>query len=140
MKLAVVGSRRFGNYDLYFFDNNRDSAIAKKLTEIDYQYLCFKLKGLNITEIISGGAKGADSLAERYANENNIFMTVFIPEWSLYGKSAGYRRNELIVENSDEVYAFWDGESPGTKHSIELAKKLNKPITVFTDWRVTDAS
>lgn len=87
-----------------------------------------------ISEIVSGGARGADSLAERYAQENDIQLTVFPAEWDKYGKSAGYRRNHQIIDYADVVLAFWDGQSKGTKHAIELAEKQNKPVFIYTDW------
>jgi predicted Rossmann fold nucleotide-binding protein DprA/Smf involved in DNA uptake len=109
MKLAIIGSRTFNDYNI--------------LKEI-----CDKL---NIDEIISGGAKGADSLAERYANEKNIPITIFYPDWNKYGKRAGFLRNNTIINYSDEVLAFWNGISKGTNHSISIARKQNKPVTVI---------
>lgn len=109
IKLAVVGSRSFN----------------------DYSFLCEKLKQFDISEIISGGAKGADELAKQYAKENNINYREFLPDWENYGKSAGYRRNSLIINDSNEVVAFWNGESKGTKHSIELAEKQNKKVHIY---------
>lgn len=109
VKLAVVGSRNFN----------------------DYPFLCEKLKQFDISEIISGGAKGADALAKQYAKENSIPYRAFLPDWENYGKSAGFRRNVLIINESNEVVAFWNGESKGTKHSIELAEKQNKKVHVY---------
>lgn len=108
MKIAVIGSRSFNDYEL----------LQKTLKQ--YQPEC----------IVSGGAKGADVLAERYAKENNINLLVFKPEWGRYGKIAGIKRNELIINNSDMVIAFWDGVSKGTKSSIDIAKKNNKPLII----------
>jgi len=113
MKLAVVGSRDFDYYPV----------LKEKLDIIHEKKI--------ITCIVSGGASGADSLGERWAKENNIETQIFYPDWEAFGKSAGYRRNEQIIINSDAVIAFWDGESKGTKHSIDLAKKYNKPLAVI---------
>lgn len=110
MKLAVVGSRNFNDYEL--------------LKQTLDQY-----KGV-VTHIVSGGAKGADTLAEKWASENNVEMLIFLPDWYRYGKSAGYIRNRDIVSNSDLVIAFWDGTSKGTKHSIDLAESKNKELKV----------
>jgi predicted Rossmann fold nucleotide-binding protein DprA/Smf involved in DNA uptake len=118
MKVAVVGSRNFNDY----------SYMHEVLQSFDY------LK-FEITEIVSGGARGADSLAERYARENNLPMKVFAAEWDKYGKSAGYKRNKLIVDYADVVFAFWDGESKGTQHSINLAKEQGKLVNVYTNWK-----
>lgn len=96
----------------------------------NYELLCRVLDGLQITEIISGGAKGADSLAERYAKERGHKITVYPADWETYGRSAGAIRNELIVLNCDQVIAFWDGKSPGTKITIRLARKYNRPTMI----------
>lgn len=106
MKLAVVGSRSFSDY-------NRLKAELDKYPE-------------KITEIISGGARGADTLAAKWANETNIPLTVFLPNWDKYGKSAGYKRNKQIVDAADAILAFWDGYSSGTYHTISLAEESNK--------------
>lgn len=106
MKLAVVGSRDFDDYE-----------FLKKM--LDY-HPC--------SQIISGGARGADVLAKRYAAEQGIPIKEFMPDWSIHGKSAGYLRNEQIIEASDELVAFWNSTSRGTKHSIDLAKKVGKPV------------
>lgn len=112
MKIAVIGSRNFHNYDLL------------KSTLNQYH---------NIDLIISGGASGADSLAERYASEVGIKTLIFKPGWDTYGKKAGYLRNIDIVLSSDLVIAFWDGKSKGTKHSIDLAKKHKKQILIIKE-------
>jgi hypothetical protein len=110
MVISIIGSRTFDNYDL----------------------LCETMKGYdNLSLIVSGGAKGADSLGERWANENNIRTLIFKPEWEFYGKRAAFIRNQLIVVNCDQVIAFWDGESKGTKHALDLCKKINKPYTII---------
>ena len=85
-----------------------------------------------ISQIVSGGAKGADSLAARYANEKGIPLVVFLPVWDKYGKRAGFVRNKEIVKASDIVICFWDGQSRGTKHSIDYAEKLNIKTIIIT--------
>jgi len=111
MKLAIIGSRTFNDYKL--------------LQEILEQH---KSK---ITLVVSGAAKGADSLGEKWALENNIQTLIFPAEWGKYGKRAGYIRNEDIIKNCDYCIAFWDGESKGTKHSISLCKKYSKPCQII---------
>jgi hypothetical protein len=105
VKVAVVGSRTFNNYEL----------LKENLDAIP-----------NISMIISGGARGADSLGARYSKEKGIPLQVFFPDWDFYGKSAGYKRNVQIVEACDVLVAFWDGESKGTKHSIDIAQEKGK--------------
>ncbi len=81
--------------------------------------------------IVSGGAKGADFLAEEYAEQKDFTVVVYKAMWDLYGKSAGFKRNVQIIDDADEVIAFWDGKSKGTKHSLGLAKQARKPIHLF---------
>lgn len=73
--------------------------------------------------IVSGGAKGPDSAAENVASQLKLKCVVHTPRWEVYGKAAAYARNELIVEDSDVLLAFWDASSRGTRHTIELGVK-----------------
>lgn len=107
MKCAVIGSRGFNDYEL----------LKRELSAGD------------ISVIVSGGAKGADKLAEKFAKEFNISTEVYLPDWSL-GRHAGFLRNTQIIEAADVVVAFWDGISNGTKDSITKAKKAGKPVKV----------
>ncbi|MBE6548001.1 MAG: DUF2493 domain-containing protein, partial [Ruminococcaceae bacterium] len=84
----------------------------------------------DVTEIVSGGAKGIDTDAETFAKENNIKTTVFLPDYSRYGRGAPILRNYQIVDYADEVLAFWDGKSKGTKSVIDYCKKQDKKVTV----------
>jgi hypothetical protein len=110
MKVAVVGSRTFNDYNL--LKETLDKLYPK------------------ISLIVSGGAKGADSLAERYAQEEGIPTLVFKPEWKKYGKAAGFIRNKDIIMASETVVAFWDGVSKGTQNSMDHAKDLGKQLIV----------
>jgi hypothetical protein len=112
MNLAIVGTRNFNNYDLL------KSIILQNYNLNDINY------------IVSGGARGADSLAEKFALDFGIETKIFLPDWDKYGKSAGYIRNCLIIENADIIVAFWDGQSKGTKHSIDLAAKGKKELKI----------
>lgn len=113
MKLIIAGGRDFDDYDLL-----KD--------RID-----FRLNGdYTNLEIVSGTARGADRLGERYAKENNIPIKRFPADWDKYGKSAGYIRNEQMAKYGTMLVAFWDGESRGTKHMIDLAKKYHLPIEI----------
>jgi hypothetical protein len=95
----------------------------------DYSLLKENCEKHSITEIISGGARGADSLGERYAKDKCVDLKIFPAKWDIYGKSAGYKRNIEMSENADALIAFWDGKSKGTKHMIETANK--KGLKVF---------
>lgn len=110
MKIGVVGSRGFDDY----------TNLENELNSI---------KG--ITEIVSGGAIGADSLARRFAENKQIKLTEFLPDYEQYGRGAPIRRNKEIVEYSDQIIAFWDGKSRGTKNTIDIAKKQGKPVTII---------
>lgn len=86
---------------------------------------------LTTTEIVSGGAKGIDTYAKKYAISANIKLTEFLPDYSKYGKSAPLYRNLKIIDYADEIIAFWDGKSRGTKFVIDNALKQNKKTTVI---------
>ena len=109
VKLGIVGSRSFNNYD-----------FLKK---------CLSFHEISL--IISGGAKGADSLAIDYAKEHRIKYIEFLPNWDMEGRSAGYNRNKKIVEASDEIVAFWDSKSKGSKHTIDLAESVDKLVYIY---------
>lgn len=79
--------------------------------------------------IVSGGARGVDSWAVEYAGEH--LTEVYQAEWDKYGHSAGFRRNQLIVDACDELYAFWDGLSKGTLDSIQRAARAGKLKGIF---------
>ena len=81
-------------------------------------------------EILSGAYKGADLLGERYAAERNYPIKQFPANWSRYGKSAGYKRNNEMALYADVLIAFWNGKSKGTKHMIELATQASLKVRV----------
>ncbi|MEA4969294.1 MAG: SLOG family protein [Candidatus Pelethousia sp.] len=84
----------------------------------------------NTTEIVSGGARGVDTLAEHWADQNNIPKVIFKPDYKRHGRAAPIKRNVLIVEAADLVVAIWDGESRGTKFTIDYAKQVGKPVQI----------
>lgn len=81
--------------------------------------------------VVSGGARGVDEWAEIYAEERGLKTLIFKPNWSQHGKKAGLLRNHDIIDAADRVVAFWDRKSTGTKHSISLARKADKPVLVL---------
>ena len=107
MRVAVIGSRNLTVKDLGVY-----------LPE-------------DVTEIVSGGAKGIDSCAREYALAHGIKLTEFLPEYSRYGRSAPIKRNITIIENADLVLAFWDGSSRGTKFVIDECKKRGIPVKIL---------
>ena len=117
MRVAVVGSRFFTDYDYV-------KSSLDKISEVD-----------KITVIVSGGARGADSLGERYARENGIEFVLFAADWNKHGKAAGPIRNKQLIEEGkpDLVVAFNPGK--GTRNTIIHAEQNN--IDVDTHY-ITD--
>ena len=116
MRLAIIGGRDFTDYNrlmLAIEDFFPDSGGVSR-----------------ISEVVSGAAKGADSLGARYARECGLKLTEHLPNWDLYGKRAGFIRNELIIKDADMVLAFWDGLSKGTGNSLSIAKRLKKTTLI----------
>ena len=85
----------------------------------------------DITEIISGGARGIDRAAEAYADAHGLAKRIFLPDYQKFGRRAPLLRNEQIVQAADLIIAIWDGASRGTKYTIDYAKKAGKPVRVF---------
>lgn len=83
-----------------------------------------------VTELVSGGAKGIDTCAKEYALSHGLKLTEFLPDYRRYGRAAPLVRNREIVAYADQVLAFWDGKSPGTKYVIDQCKKQKKTVTV----------
>jgi hypothetical protein len=110
MKLAIIGSRTFKDFDL--LKQNLEPYKSK------------------ISLVVSGGADGADSLGEDWARHNRKELLIFLPDWDKFGKRAGFIRNEDIIQNCDCCIAFWDGISKGTQHSISLCEKYDKPLKI----------
>ena len=79
-----------------------------------------------ITEIVSGCAKGADRFGEECAKILGLPVKLFPADWNKYGKSAGYRRNEQMAIYTDFVHTFPGGS--GTQHMRDIAIKYNKPL------------
>lgn len=111
MKIGIVGSRRYNNYSSFV------KVVGEFLRSED--------------TLVSGGAKGADSLAEKFAKDIGVEIKVFKADWDKYGNSAGMIRNGLIVEESDFILAFWDGKSKGTKDTITKCENVGKECIIF---------
>ncbi len=115
MNLAIVGYREFEDY-------------------IRFQNIIHKVldtwNNPPIKCIVSGGAKGVDKLAERYAKDNALELIIFLPEWTKYGKRAGPIRNLLIVKESSHVIALPSRKSIGTLDTIRKARNAKKLLHV----------
>lgn len=115
-KIIIAGGRDFMDYNLLKEKTNKilqEKKVTHKIV------------------IISGCARGADTLGLRYASENAFDVEEYPAEWDKYGKKAGYMRNVEMAENADALIAFWDGKSKGTKHMIDIATERNLPIRVI---------
>lgn len=110
MKIGVIGSRTFKNY----------SMLDEKLANLSYE----------ITEVVSGGAKGADKFSIKWAKKNKIEWREFLPDHKKY-KHAYHHRNRLIAEYSDILVAFWDSSSSGTRYTIGYMRSLGKPVIIY---------
>jgi hypothetical protein len=136
MKLIIAGTRKFDDYEFL-------KLICDHIIEVN---------NLNVTEIISGKASGADRLGERYAFESEIKVTAFPAPWDdiqgkpeseikvnkqgkKYWKLAGFHRNKQMLDYGDQLIVFWDLKSPGTKHMIDEAEKI-KMMTYVVDTNV----
>lgn len=116
MKIVVAGTRSFNNYKM----------------------MCDVLDKMNLSKndcIISGCAMGADWLGEKYAKEHGLKLERYPAKWGLYGKSAGYIRNQEMGDVCDKGVVFWNGTSRGSKHMIDILHKLDKPceIVMYTE-------
>lgn len=113
-KVIIAGSREFNDYQL----------LVSKLNKI-------LINRLPDVEIVSGTARGADKLGEQYALEYNLPIKQFPADWNTHGKKAGYLRNVEMAKYADACIVFWDGESKGTKHMIDIATKKELPLRVI---------
>lgn len=109
ISLAIIGSRAFANARL----------VAETLDPL--------IPALK--EVVSGGASGADKLGEQWANKRGIPTTIYYPDHKKY-RHAYHHRNRLIAERCDELIAFWDGRSSGTRYTMNYAKRIGKPVRV----------
>ena len=120
IRVLIAGSRDFNDFELL------EKAVKHYLKQ-------YGLHRQDI-EVVSGGARGADKLGEQFANKYNIKLTIFPADWNTYGKSAGYIRNEQMIKyigDTGIVFAFWDGQSRGTAHTIGLANKYNIKLHII---------
>jgi hypothetical protein len=115
-KVVVAGSRGFNNYKL----------LKEKCNKL----LREKKETHNII-IVSGNARGADILGEKYSNDEGFDLKIYPADWKKHGRSAGFRRNEQMAEVADALIAFWDGKSHGTKHMIDICKEKGIDVRVI---------
>lgn len=115
-RVIISGTRSFNDYELLRASCN--SLLSEK-------------QRTHTVVIISGTARGADRLGERYARERGFQLRRFPAEWEQYGRSAGHIRNAKMADNADALIAFWDGESKGTKNMIDNARRKDLAIRII---------
>ena len=119
MNIGVVGSRSFHDYEQ-----------LKDILDSEIKRVRLYKPDRNI-RIVSGGARGADTLARRYAYSRvDVEYTEHRPDWKKYGRKAGIMRNVEVIKNSGRIVAFWNGKSKGTKHVIIAARQAGKNVRV----------
>jgi predicted nucleic-acid-binding protein len=113
MKTIIAGCRTFNDYELLKSKVNyhRDTHV--------------------ISEVVSGGAEGADYLGERYADEMFLNLKIIRADWKTHGRAAGPIRNKQMADYADCLIAVWDGKSKGTKNMIDTMNKLKKPVYII---------
>jgi hypothetical protein len=104
--VAVGGSRSIESYELI------EGVLRYLLTEGDI--------------VLSGNAPGVDRLGERYAEEAGLEIKIIPSEWEKHGLKATMMRNEVLLRSADFVINFWDGQSEGAKHMLDIAKRAKK--------------
>lgn len=107
-------------------------AGSRGITDEKVLFKALKKFGLDITEVVSGGARGADHLGGEYARQTEgVKHNLFPADWKAHGIKAGYMRNIEMGDYADQLLALWDGESRGTLHMINYMKKLGKPVYLY---------
>lgn len=122
VRIAIVGGREFTNYEY----------MKQSVADFMEHY------GLTMNRIecvVSGGAKGADRLAEQWADEFNIDKKIFKPDYKQHsGRLAPLKRNLQIVEYATHLIAFPSKNSKGTYHAVNAAKRNNLKVKCYKDW------
>jgi hypothetical protein len=86
--------------------------------------------GFSIGTVISGTARGVDQLGEAWARRNSVRLEQCPADWGKYGRSAGYIRNQRMVDTAEAAIVVWDGRSRGSQHTIGIARKKGIPVYV----------
>ena len=121
-RVIIAGSRKFNDYQ-------------KMLLTLD-RLGVHLINTIDPVEIVSGHARGADELGERFAEVYGYPLKIFPADWDKYGKAAGPIRNEQMAKYASEadrgiLIAFPIGESRGTRNMIEIAKRYGLEVEVI---------
>ncbi len=114
MKIAIIGSR----------EGCEDGDVMPHLNRF------YDHRNPKKNSFISGGARGVDTIAKKYAQTLGMEMEVIRPVEGSNKMNYLYRNIEIITK-ADLIIAFWDGKSRGTKFVIDYAKARNKQIEVI---------
>jgi len=128
LKLIVAGSRTITDKDFVYSVINEHINYLKSCNHLD------EYANLSDLIIVSGCAKGVDTLALNWAEDNNVKYEEYPAKWinerGLRDLSAGFKRNKQMALNSTHLLAIWDGKSNGTSHMIEMMESLNKHVMI----------
>lgn len=111
MKTIIAGSRSITEYNL----------LLRAIEQCPFK----------ITSVVSGKAKGVDSLGEQYSKEHNLPIHLFPADWKKFGRGAGIVRNREMATNAEALLALWDGKSKGTESMIKLARQAGILVFIF---------
>ena len=111
-RVIIAGSREFDNFEL----------LKIKCDQF--------LGGDKNWEVVSGTARGADRLGEKYAKLRGLPVKKFQANWELHGKSAGYKRNKQMAVYADAAIVFHMNNSRGSQHMIDIAEEMKLPIRI----------
>ena len=111
MRVIVAGTRTFNSYE----------QLLAAIEEFPYQ----------ITEVVCGGATGADALGKLWAEKNGIPVKMFVADWKKFGRAAGPKRNMKMGEYADAALICWDGLSSGSKNMASIMETLKKPCKIY---------
>lgn len=106
-------------------------AGSRDITDMELVVEAVKQSGFEITEVVTGMARGVDTLAEEYGYQERLNIQRFYADWNVYGKMAGKIRNMAMANYAEALIAVWDGKSTGTRHMIEKALEKGMKVYVF---------
>lgn len=112
LKVVIAGSRGITDYTI----------LCNAIAQSDFS---------NITEVVSGCARGVDTLGERWAKSANVPIKEFRADWGRFGRGAGKYRNSDMADYCNAAIILWDGESRGTLDMIDKMRRLGKPCEVW---------
>ena len=122
MKILICGSRDVDEQEVL-------AALCKLTLELSNHIV-----DLHDMEIILGGARGVDKIAEKWFRDAGVPIKVFTANWEEYGRRAGILRNIKMLNylgDSGMVVAIHNGDSPGTAFVIKEAKSRNLQLKIL---------